>query len=64
VGERGARSKQGRQHALDQCCKNTNANDIAGKPLGFGDVLFGQSEAPVVPLFPVEVAPQPVALAA
>jgi len=43
--------------------QNTNANDTAGKPLGFGDVLFEQEMAPVVPLF-VESAPQPVALAA
>jgi hypothetical protein len=43
--------------------QRTNANDYAGAPLGFGDVLFSKVEAPVVPLFP-KAAPQPVALAA
>lgn len=42
---------------------NSNANDTAGKPLGFGNVLFGQEMAPVIPLF-AEPAPQPVAFAA
>jgi len=45
--------------------RKSNANDTAGAPLGFGDVMFSvKDEAPVVPLFSATPVVEQVAMAA